>query len=193
MQPVVLDPLVPGWSPVRSVKRAAVYDVPPSWQVLTETTIVGYETEQGQRVAASGAAEFGTGACGSENSSLAARRGQARHRHRPGPGGRGDRSRVGRPGLPRRQGAPAPAHRRPAGDDHHPGRAAGRAGQGDRADRVPGRRLQADRGAVYAISATGFTGELGPTAILVVVADIGRPDAVPEAEIRQILGTLRPA
>ena len=48
-------------------------------------------------------------------------------------------------------------------------------------------------GAVYAVSATGFTGELGPTAILVVVADVGRPDAVPEAEIRQILSTLRPA
>ena len=48
-------------------------------------------------------------------------------------------------------------------------------------------------GAVYAVSATGFSGELGPTAILVVVADVGRPDAVPEAEIRQIMGTLRPA
>jgi hypothetical protein len=43
------------------------------------------------------------------------------------------------------------------------------------------------------VAATGFTGELGPTAILVVVADVGRPDAVPEAEIREILATLRPA
>ena len=48
------------------------------------------------------------------------------------------------------------------------------------------------KGAVYAISATGFTGELGPTAILVVVAGSGFDRAVPEPEIRQILTTLRP-
>ena len=48
------------------------------------------------------------------------------------------------------------------------------------------------KGAVYAISATGFTGELGPTAILVVVAGVGFSRAIPEAEIRQILTTLRP-
>ena len=48
------------------------------------------------------------------------------------------------------------------------------------------------KGAVYAVSATGFTGELGPTAILVVVAGTGFDRAVPEPEIRQILTTLRP-
>ena len=48
-------------------------------------------------------------------------------------------------------------------------------------------------GVVYAASATGFSGELGPTAILVIVADAGRPDGVADAEIRRILSTLRPA
>ena len=51
------------------------------------------------------------------------------------------------------------------------------------------------RGAAYAVAATGFTGELGPTAVLVVVVDeaLTGPKPIPAAEIRQILSTLRQA
>ena len=192
VQPVVLDPVVPGWSPVRSVSRAAVYDVPPSWRVLTETTIVGYETEQGQRVAASGAADFGAGVCGSDSASLAvagvkhdtgtdlARAAEATAREWADLAYRDDKERrprltVGAPEtITTRGGRPATVVKVTA-------RTASRAG----ACKLTG-------GAVYAVAATGFTGELGPTAILVVVADIDRPDAVPEVQIRQILATLRP-
>lgn len=193
VQPVVLDPVLPGWSPVRSVKRAAVYDVPPTWRVLTESTIVGYETDQGERVAASGAADFGSGACGTENSSLAvagikhdtgtdlARAADGTAREWADLAFRDDKQRrprltVGQPEtITTRAGRPAVLVKVTA-------RTASRAGA-----------CKLTAGAVYAVSATGFTGELGPTAILVVVVDTGRPDAVPEAEIRQILGTLRPA
>lgn len=192
VQPVVLDPVVPGWSPVRSVKRAAVYDVPPTWNVLSESTIVGYETKQGQRVAGSGAAEFGPNACGS-NSSLAiaaikhdtgtdlARASEATVREWGDLAFRDSRERkprltVGPPEtITTQQGRTAVLVKAevrtasPTGD------------------------CKLTRGAVYAVSATGFTGELGPTAILVVVADVGLPQVVPEPEIQQILRTLRPA
>lgn len=47
-------------------------------------------------------------------------------------------------------------------------------------------------GVAYAVSAAGFTGRLGPTAVLVVVVvGTGFPTAVPDDEIRQILTTLR--
>jgi hypothetical protein len=192
VQPVVLDPQVPGWSPVRSVSRAAAYDVPPSWQVLTETTIVGYESGN-DRVAASGAAQFGAGVCGSENATLAlsgvkhdtgtdlARAADATAREWADLAYRDDKQRrprltVGQPEtITTRGGQPATVVKVTA-------RTASRAGA-----------CKLTEGAVYAVAATGFTGELGPTAILVVVADVGRPDAVPEPEIREILGTLRPA
>lgn len=67
--PVVIKPVIEGWSPVRSVKRAAVYDVPPTWTVLSEDTIAGFETKS-RTVVTSGAAEFGQNACG-RNSNLA--------------------------------------------------------------------------------------------------------------------------
>jgi len=192
VKPVVLDPQVPGWSPVRSVSRAAAYDVPPSWEVLTETTIVGYESGE-DRVAASGAAQFGAGVCGNENSTLAlsgvkhdtgtdlARAAGATAREWADLAYRDDKQRrprltVGQPEtITTRGGQPATVVKVTA-------RTASRTGA-----------CKLTEGAVYAVAATGFTGELGPTAILVVVADVGRPDAVPEAEIREILGTLRPA
>jgi hypothetical protein len=190
VQPVVLDPVVPGWSPVRSVKRAAVYDVPPTWNVLSETTIVGFETKQGQQVAGSGAAEFAPNACGDSSLAIAAikhdtgtdlaRASEATVREWGDLAFRDGRERkprltVGEPEtITIQQGRNAVVVKAevrtasPAGD------------------------CKLTRGAVYAVSATGFTGELGPTAILVVVADVGLPGVVPEAEIRQILSTLRP-
>jgi hypothetical protein len=193
VQPVVLDPLVPGWSPVRSVKRAAVYDVPPSWRVLTESTIIGYETAKGERVAASGAADFGSGVCGSESASLAV----AGVKHDTGTD------------LPRAADSTArewadlayrdDKERRPRLTVDPPETITTRTGRPAVLVKVTARAAsrtgpcKITGGVVYALSATGFTGELGPTAILVVVADVGRPDAVPEAEIRQILDTLRPA
>ena len=191
MQPVVLDPVVPGWSPVRSVKRAAVYDVPPTWNVLSETTIVGYETKQGQRVAASGAAEFGPNTCGTSSLAIAAikhdtgtdlaRASEATAREWGDLAFRDDRER--KPQLAVEQPEPITTQQ---GRDAVVVKASVRTAS-------PAGDCKLTRGVVYAVSATGFTGELGPTAILVVVADVGLAGAVPEAEIRQILGTLRPA
>ena len=190
--PVVLDPVVPGWSPVRSVKRAAVYDVPPNWFVHSESTIVGYETDGGQQVAASGAAVFGLGACGDQQASLAT----AGIKHDTGAdldlaaestarewadlAFRDDRDRPPKLTV----GAPEPVTTltgRPAVVVKVTARTASRAGPCKLAE-----------GTVHALSATGFTGELGPTAVLVVVSSPGQPDSVAESEIRQILATLRP-
>jgi hypothetical protein len=191
--PVVIDPVVPGWSPVRSVKRAAVYDVPPTWTVSSEGVIIGYETDSGVRVAASGAADFGRGVCGDRNSSLATAgikhdigsdlvaAAESTAREWAGLAFRDDKDRLPRLAV----GAPEETTTtagRPAVVVKVTARTASRAGACKITD-----------GVVYAAAATGFTGELGPTAILVIVADVGRPDAVAEAEIRRILSTLRPA
>lgn len=191
VRPVLLDPVVPGWSPVRSVKRAAAYDVPPSWHVRTEGTIVGYEGDDGQRVGASGAADYGAGACG-ENSSLAV----AGVKHDTG----SDLARAAEAtarewaGLAYRDGrkrAPRLSVGSPEQTTVFGGRAAVLVKVAAKVA-APTGSCKLSRGTVYAVAATGFTGELGPTAVLVVVADVGVPDAVPEAEIRQVLGTLRP-
>jgi hypothetical protein len=190
--PVVIDPVVPGWSPVRSEQRAAAYDVPPSWHVFTESTIIGYEIDSGKRVAASGAADIGAGACGSKDASLAV----AAIKHDTG----SDLARASE-GTAREWADLAYRD-----DKERPPRLTVRPPEsittlgGKPAVLVkvevrtasPAGACKLKEGAVYATSATGFTGELGPTAILVVVADVGVPGAVRDADIRRILTTLRP-
>src|SRR4029079_1460828 len=47
---LIVTSVVPGWNTVRSVKRAALYDVPPDWTVNSEDTLVGYHGEDAQRL-----------------------------------------------------------------------------------------------------------------------------------------------
>ena len=51
---------------------------------------------------------------------------------------------------------------------------------------------KASGGVAHAIAATGFTGANGPIAVLVLITDTGRPDTVPDDQIRRILTSLRP-
>ena len=190
--PLVIDPVVPGWNVVRSVNRAAVYDVPPTWTVLSEDTVIGFEDTAGNRVVSSGAATFGEDVCG-DNSNL----GIAVVRHDEGT----DLAAASRinaeqwADLAYRDAADA----RPALSTAAPEKITTIAGQEATVVKVtatpstPVSDCAITTGSTWAVAATGFTGELGPTVVLLLVADVGVPDAVPEAEIRQILSSLRPA
>ncbi len=189
--PVVIDPVVPGWNVVRSVNRAAAYDVPPTWTVQSESTIIGFEDDAGNRVASTGAATSGEDVCGDGALALAV------VRHDEGT----DLAAASRfqaeqwADLAYRDDADA----RPAlttGPPETITTAAGRPAtvvEVTAALGAPTGPCGITTGTVFAASATGFTGELGPTVVLVVVADVGVPGAVPESEIRQVLSTLRPA
>lgn len=190
--PLVIDPVVPGWNVVRSVKRAAVYDVPPTWTVLSEDTIIGYEDTLGNRVVSTGAATFGEDVCG-DNSNL----GIAVVRHDEGT----DLAAASR--INAEQWADL-AYRdaenaRPRLSTAAPETITTTAGRQASLVKVTARpstpvtECGITTGSAWALAATGFDGELGPTVVLVVVADVGVPGALPEAEIRQILSSLRPA
>ena len=188
---LVVASVVPGWNTVRSVKRAALYDVPPDWTVNSEDTFVGYQAKDGKLlVGATGSASVGDDACG-KNMSLAI----SAVKHST------DADLAGSSKSIALEWADA------AFRDEKDTRPTIRAGRPEHITTLTGKpavivKVDATaahstgtcglKGAVYAVSATGFTGELGPTAILVVVAGSGFDRAVPEPEIRQILTTLRP-
>jgi hypothetical protein len=188
---VVVNAVVPGWNTVRSTERAALYDVPPAWTVNSEDTIVGYETNAGKLlVAASGSASIGDNACG-KNTSLAL----AGVKHSTGPN------------LIDASTNEAKAWADAAFRDANDKRPTLTTGQPEHVTTLTGKpavivKVDATaahatgncgtQGAAYAISATGFTGKLGPTAILVIVAGTGFDRAIPDDQIRQILTTLRP-
>jgi len=66
---LVVASVVPGWNTVRSVKRAALYDVPPDWTVNSEDTLVGYQAKDGKLlVGATWSASVGDDACGKDQS-----------------------------------------------------------------------------------------------------------------------------
>lgn len=191
--PVVIKPTIEGWHPVRSVKRAAVYDVPPSWTVLSEGTVAGYETKSGT-VVASGAAEFGENACGGGRGSRLALAG-IRHATYTDLAEASQSIATEWADRAYRDAA----DRSPTLTTAAPEMVTSVSGKPAAIVKVtailtePTGPCHGTTGTVYAISATGFTGELGPTVVLVIVADTGVPGAVSETEIRQILTTLRPA
>ena len=176
---------------VRSTKRAALYDVPPAWTVKSEDSIVGYQTNDGKLlVAASGSASVGDDACG-KYTSLAL----SAVKHSEGSN------------LVQASTMEAQAWADAAFRDSKDKRPALRTEKAKKVTTLTGKpavivKVDATapnpigscgtKGAAYALSATGFTGQFGPTAILVVVANVGSDGAIPESEIRQILTTLRP-
>jgi len=188
---LVVASVVPGWNTVRSVKRAALYDVPPDWTVNSEDTLVGYQAKDGKLlVGATGSASVGDDACG-KNQSLAI----SAVKHST------DGDLAGSSKSLALEWADAAFRdendKRPTISAERPERVSTLTGKPAVIVKVDATAVSTSgtcglEGAVYAISATGFTGELGPTAILVVVAGSGFDRAVPEAEIRQILTTLRP-
>jgi hypothetical protein len=189
--PAAFEPVVDGWSTVRSRQRAALYDVPPGWEVNSEDTIVGFGTRNGSVVvAASGSATVGEDACG-QFSSLAT----SVVKHSTS----GDLAEASR--LEAQQWAGAgfldAQDRRPTLRTGDPETITTRTGRRAVVVKVTATAASpigpcGTKGVAYAVSATGFTGRLGPTAILVVVAGTGFPHAVPDDRIRQILTTLRP-
>jgi hypothetical protein len=188
---LVVTSVVPGWNTVRSVKRAALYDVPPEWTVNSEDTLVGYQAKDGKLlVGATGSASVGDDACG-KNQSLAI----SAVKHST------DGDLAGSSKSIALEWADAAFRdekdKRPTIDAGRPEHVTTLTGKPAVIVKVEATAVSTTgtcgvKGAVYAISATGFTGELGPTAILVVVAGNGFDRAVPEPEIRQILTTLRP-
>jgi hypothetical protein len=190
--PLVLAPVVPGWNAVRSSRRAAAYDVPPTWNVKSEGTIIGYRDKAGNMVVTSGAATFGDDACG-EHSHLAL----AGLRHDestdlPGAARHTAELWAGAAYLDDAGGVPALTTSTPETITTSSGQQASVV-KVTAALSTPVPVCGTTTGAVYAVAAGGFTGELGPTVVLVVVADEGVPGAAPEADIRRMLATLRPA
>jgi hypothetical protein len=189
--PGSFDPVVSGWKPVHSVQRAALYDVPPTWEVNSEDTIVGFGTRNGSVVvAASGSASVGKNACG-QFSSLATS--VVKHSTSS------DLATASR--LEAQQWAGAAfldsQDKRPTLRTGAPETITTATGKSAVIVKVTATAASAigpcgTKGVAYAVSATGFTGRLGPTAILIVVAGAGFPNAVPDDRIRQILTTLRP-
>lgn len=190
--PLVIDPVVPGWNVVRSVSRAAAYDVPPTWTVLSESTVIGFEDSAGNKVASTGAATFGKGACG-DGASLAL----AVVRHDEGT----DLALASRINAEVWADAAyrGPADARPTLTTGAPETITTIAGlqasivKATATASTPVNGCGVTTGDAYAVSATGFTGELGPTVVLVIVADAGVAGVVAESEIRQMLSSLRPA
>lgn len=191
--PLVVEPVVPGWNVVRSARRAALYDVPPDWTVDPEGVITGFGSEGGwplgkPLVAGSGSASTGPDGCGEgfsralsittqndtdvAEAAVIAAENWADAAYRTGR--RPPELRTGEP-----QTVTTVTGKRAALVEVAATAAAavGDCGAG---------------GVVYALGATGFTGELGPTVAVVVVARVGPHGSVPEDEIRQVLRTLRP-
>lgn len=189
--PLIVTSVVPGWNTVRSVKRAALYDVPPNWTVNSEDTLVGYQSNDGKLlVGATGSASVGDDACG-KNMSLAIS--AVKHSTDGDLAGASTSQALEWADAAFRDSndkRPALKHEKPEQVITLTGKPAVIVKVDATATHTSG--TCGTKGAVYAISATGFTGELGPTAILVVVAGVGFNRAIPEAEVRQILTTLRP-
>jgi hypothetical protein len=189
--PATAEPVIAGWNTVRSTQRAALYDVPPGWTVNSEDTITGFETKGGQViVAGSGSASVGKNACG-QYTSLATS--VVKHSTSDD--------------LPTASTLEAQQWAGAAFLDSEDHRPTLRTGKPETITTLSGKTAVivkvtataassigpcGPQGAAYAVSATGFTGRLGPTAILIVVAGSGFASAVPDDEIRQILTTLRP-
>lgn len=179
------------WDVVRAPKRAAAYDVPPTWTVRTESTVIGFRDAQGNPVASSGAATYGEGRCG-EYSNLAI----AVVRHDEGT----DLAAAARVNAELWAGAAYldAADTPPALSTGPPETITTAAGQQAVVVEVtatpatPNPTCGTTTGAVYAVAAGGYAGELGPTAVLVVVADVDAPGAAPESDIRRMLSSLRP-
>jgi hypothetical protein len=188
---LIVTSVVPGWNTVRSVKRAALYDVPPDWTVNSEDTLVGYQSKDGKLlVGATGSASVGDDACG-KNMSLAI----SAVKHST------DGDLAGASTAQALEWADAAFRdandKRPALKSEKPEQINTVTGKPAVIVKVDATAANTSgtcgtKGAVYAISATGCTGQLGPTAILIVVAGVGFDRAIPEAEIKQILTTLRP-
>jgi hypothetical protein len=186
-----VDAPVAGWNVVRAPKRAAAYDVPPTWTVRTESTVIGFRDAQGNPVASSGAATYGEDRCG-EFSNLAI----AVVRHDEGT----DLAAAARVNAELWAGAAYldAANTPPALSTEPPETITTAAGQQAVVVEVtatpatPNPTCGTTTGAVYAVAAGGYAGELGPTAVLVVVADVDAPGAAPESDIRRMLSSLRP-
>lgn len=190
--PPVMDPGVPGWNVARSARRAAAYDVPPTWTVQPESAILGFRDGAGNMVASSGAATFGEDVCG-DGSNLAL----AVLRHDEG-------TDLADAALRNAELWADAAYRDDAGtapvlSTAAPETITTAAGQPASVVEVtatlpaPVPPCGTTTGSTYAVAAGGFAGELGPTVVLVVVADVGVPGAAPESDIRRLLSSLRPA
>lgn len=188
--PVVVDPVVPGWNVVRSVQRGAVYDAPPAWTVKSEGTVIGYRDRAGNPVVSSGAATVGEGVCG-EHSNLAI----AVVRHDEGTdlddAARRDAEVWAAAAYGDESGEPALSTSAPETITTGSGQVASVV-KVTAALAAPSGACRITTGSAYAVAAKGYAGELGPTVVLVVVADVGVPGAAQEAEIRRMPTTLRP-
>jgi len=58
-----VEPVVPGWQPVLSQKEGAIFDVPDDWTVESPDTLTGFEDGSGRQVIMHGVATYREGFC----------------------------------------------------------------------------------------------------------------------------------
>ncbi|MBA2310573.1 MAG: hypothetical protein H0W01_15065 [Pseudonocardiales bacterium] len=178
--------LVPGWQPVHSDKRNASFDSPPSWEVKPDSVIIGFESGRAI-VAGSGSATFRNGFCPSKPS---ADRGLAvlTSSSMKDLGAAATDSAERWADLGYRDDAEKPPQLTP--EPPTPLRTI--SGLDAMAAKVTAKPASvgpcgSPTGVVRVLAAS----IQGATVVLVVVTDAGVPDGAPEADVQQILTTLR--
>ncbi|GAA4229051.1 hypothetical protein GCM10022254_20630 [Actinomadura meridiana] len=186
-----VPPRVRGWKAVSSAKYGLTYDVSPSWRILPSGTLHGYEgVNGGNPVMMSSGAEFREGACKDGDDEY----------DRADTGFNqyvvGDVLKVANHAANKwatngysEEGAPAPVVTLSAPKTVRVGRA--RAVY-IRADVVvkAGKKCSPPKAVVHTVAVPGVAP--GLTTVFVLLADQGVPDALPNADMRKILASLRP-
>ena len=182
-------PIVAGWTSIRSMSPNVTYDVPPGWTPSTQT---GYRDPSGTpRVFGTAAARAGLGTCGASwivaLSAVVVT-----------PEADPATAAVQTATAWADAGYRSPADAAPTLTAHPPEAIttlAGAQAQVAEVEIATARPLSTcgiTTARAYAVAATGFTDPPGPTVVLVVLADSGPSDAVPDVLVRKMLTTVRP-
>lgn len=182
---------VPGWHAVVAVKHGVTYDVPASaWSVKSATTIVGFAGSNGKpQVAGSGAAIYKEGYCAGHSGSWRAQAAVTGYRTTDLAADAKDAARkwatfAYTPGG----GGSAPSVTVSGTRPVDTGAATGQEATATVAVHDAGNRCAPPRGIVHAVAVPLKNGEV---AVLVVAADQGVADAVPDADLQKIAASVR--
>ncbi|MGP4027600.1 hypothetical protein [Actinomadura sp. 3N407] len=187
-----VPPKVKGWKAVSSAKYGLTYDVPPSWRILPPTTLIGWDAVKGgQRSMMSSAAVFREDTCkdGDDGYSRAhtgfnqyvdARLDEAAEHA----------ANKWATNAYTVEGSPAPSIALSAPQTVRVGGAEAVHIRADVAVKATG-PCYSPTAVVHAVAVPGVAP--GKTTVFLLLSDQGVPDAAPKAELKKILGGLRPS
>ncbi|MFI0485922.1 hypothetical protein [Actinomadura sp. 9N215] len=187
-----VPPEVKGWKAVSSAKYGLTYDVPKAWRVLPSGTLSGFEgINGGKPVMMSSTAVFRDDACKDGDDEYS--RGNTGFNQYV----EGGVAEVAKHAANKWathgysvEGAPAPAVTLSAPETVKVGRAKAVHVRADVVVKAKG-KCDSPSAVVHAVAVPG----VGPskTTVFVLLSDQGVPDALPKAELKKILGSLRPS